>query len=49
MGGAVTGCATTCSSTVMGFFAGASADRVGIGYSVADGAQRVFGAAAFSK
>jgi hypothetical protein len=45
-----TGCATLpCSSTVMGFFSGASAERIGIGYSIADGAQRVFGAAALSK
>jgi hypothetical protein len=43
------GCATTCSSTVLGFFAGTSAERVGIGYSVADGPQRVFGAAALTK
>jgi hypothetical protein len=42
-------CATsTCSSTVLGFFAGTNAERIGIGYNISDGV-KVYGAAAFAK
>jgi hypothetical protein len=49
-----TGCASTsCTSFVSGFFAGSSAERVGLGYHVSDGfsvnAKNVIGTAAFKK
>jgi hypothetical protein len=47
--GSVGGCATACSSQFSGFFAGASAERIGLGYKINDGPQNVLGAAAFAK
>jgi hypothetical protein len=57
--GTVTGsggaCSSECSATVRGFFAGANAERAGIGYSLRDGAaaaagtKEIIGAAAFSR
>ena len=45
-----TGCASLpCSATVLGFFSGASAQRMGLGYNIVDGPDRVYGAAALSK
>jgi hypothetical protein len=41
-------CQTACAITTDGFFAGASAERVGVGYSIVDG-KTVVGAAAFRK
>ncbi|HEY2337455.1 MAG TPA: hypothetical protein VGI18_08850, partial [Burkholderiales bacterium] len=43
------GCFSGCSSTVFGFFAGASADRVGLTYHISDSPNNVFGAAALKK
>jgi hypothetical protein len=45
----VTGCFSGCSGTVQGFFAGASAERVGMAYHISDSPNNVAGAAAFSK
>ena len=42
-------CTRSCSANVQGFFAGASAQRVGLGYSIADFESTVVGAAAFKK
>ena len=44
-------CASGCSSSVSGFFAGASAERIGVGYQISDnlGGPSVLGAAAFTK
>jgi len=44
----VSGCATNCFIQTNGFFAGASAERVGLGYSIED-TKTVVGAAAFKK
>jgi hypothetical protein len=43
-----TGCVGACTITTAGFFAGASAERVGLGYSIED-TKTVVGAAAFKK
>ena len=43
-----TGCVGACSITTTGFFAGASAERAGVGYSIED-TKTVVGAAAFKK
>lgn len=46
----VTGCVSSCTASVQGFFAGASAERVGAGYSIVDpGFSKIVGAAAFQK
>jgi len=42
-------CTRSCSASVQGFFAGASAQRVGLGYSISDFESTVVGAAAFKK
>jgi hypothetical protein len=42
------GCMSNCSASVAGFFAGASAERAGLGYTITDD-KRVVGAAAFSR
>jgi len=42
-------CGCTCSARTHGFFSGASAERVGIGYHISDGPIDVLGAAAFKK
>jgi hypothetical protein len=38
-----------CSANVQGFFAGANAERAGIGYQFIDGSRTILGAAAFTK
>ena len=45
------GCFSGCSVSVQGFFAGASAERVGLGYHISDGGfnDDIIGAAAFAK
>ena len=47
----VTGCLSSCSGSVQGFFAGPTAERAGVGYHVSDlfGSINVVGAAAFTK
>ncbi|MCO6435982.1 MAG: hypothetical protein J5J06_02715, partial [Phycisphaerae bacterium] len=47
----VTGCASSCSASIEGFFAGATAERAGVGYHIDDFAANkdVLGAAAFTK
>ena len=45
----VTGCTSTCSGSVQGFFAGANAERAGLGYQINDIGKNVIGAAAFKK
>jgi hypothetical protein len=47
----VTGCSSGCLASVSGFFAGANADRAGIGYHISDpnAGKNVVGAAAFTK
>jgi hypothetical protein len=47
----LTGCSSSCDAFVKGFFAGASAERVGLGYHIADFdlGKQVVGAAAFKK
>jgi FecR protein len=42
-------CTLSCSANVQGFFAGGSAQRVGLGYSISDFESTVVGAAAFKK
>ncbi|MDH4095386.1 MAG: FecR family protein [Betaproteobacteria bacterium] len=45
---AVTGCATSCSGYIQGFFAGTNAERAGVGYNIYD-QKEVVGAAAFTR
>jgi len=42
------GCVTGCAASVSGFFAGANAERAGVGYSISDD-KSVVGAAAFMR
>ncbi|MGH8663244.1 MAG: FecR domain-containing protein [Burkholderiales bacterium] len=43
------GCASSCTSSVQGFFAGAGAARAGLGYRIFDDAETIAGAAAFTQ
>jgi len=45
----VSGCLNSCTITTAGFFAGASAERAGLGYTVDDISKSVLGAAAFRR
>jgi hypothetical protein len=47
----VTGCTSNCSASVSGFFSGANAERIGVGYHVSDSQanRNILGAAAFQK
>jgi hypothetical protein len=45
---AVTGCATSCSGYIQGFFAGTNAERAGVGYNIYD-QKEIVGAAAFTR
>ena len=46
---ATTGCASTCSTNVNGFFAGAQANKVGLGYAITDNTTLTQGVAAFGR
>jgi hypothetical protein len=51
MSTSVTGCASSCSGSIEGFFAGAAAERAGVAYEIDDSSvgKQVLGAAAFTK